>query len=225
MTNKTKTLSYLRVSTPKQDTEKDKAAILLFANEKKLQGPVEFIEEVVTGKKPWKLRKIATIVESLKKGDTLLLPEISRMGRTMFEIMEMLSILKRNAVNVYGVRDDYDINNEIYGAITSFMYSYFAELECKVISTRTKEALAFRKSQGVKLGRPKGTYTSRLDPHKQAIIALLKLHVPRKVIALKYNITENGFNYWFKKNGLKALDTDPKFLSKTVDSGYEKEKK
>jgi DNA invertase Pin-like site-specific DNA recombinase len=90
---KPKTVAYLRVSTIDQDTEKNKHEILKLANDKDF-GKVEFIEEKVSGKKSWKERKIKQIIDDLKEGDRLIVPELSRLGRSMLEIMEMLSIAK-----------------------------------------------------------------------------------------------------------------------------------
>src|SRR5210317_763138 len=88
---KPQTVAYLRVSTIDQDTEKNKAEILKFANDRDF-GQVKFIEEKVSGKKSWKERKIKQIIDDLGDGDRLLVPELSRLGRSMLEIMEMLSI-------------------------------------------------------------------------------------------------------------------------------------
>ena len=90
---KPKTIAYLRVSTIDQDTEKNKNEILKLAKDRDF-GKVEFIEEKVSGKKCWKERKIKQIIDDLKEGDRLIVPELSRLGRSMLEIMEMLSIAK-----------------------------------------------------------------------------------------------------------------------------------
>ena len=88
-----KTIAYLRVSTVEQDLEKNKADILTFANNKDF-GKVKFVEEKVSGTKNWKHRKIKQVIDALNKGDRLIVPEFSRLGKSMLEIMEMLSILK-----------------------------------------------------------------------------------------------------------------------------------
>jgi len=92
---KPKTVAYLRVSTIDQDTEKNKHEILKLANDKDF-GKVVFVEEKVNGKKSWKERKIKHVIDELKEGDRLIVPELSRLGRSMLEIMEMLSIAKDN---------------------------------------------------------------------------------------------------------------------------------
>ncbi len=83
-----KTIGYLRVSTADQDLDKNKADILHLANEKKL-GTVEWVKEKASGKITWRKRKIAQVIDSLKEGDTILVSELSRLGRSMLECMEM----------------------------------------------------------------------------------------------------------------------------------------
>ena len=98
-----KTIGYLRVSTIDQDTEKNKAEILSLANDKRF-GHVKFIEEKVSGKKSWKERKIKSIIDDLGEGDRLIVPELSRLGRSMLEIMEMLSIARDKGIYIYLLR-------------------------------------------------------------------------------------------------------------------------
>ncbi|MGD0663200.1 MAG: recombinase family protein, partial [Syntrophorhabdales bacterium] len=98
-----RTVAYLRVSTDGQDLEKNKADILHLANEKKL-GHVEFVEEKVSGKISWKERKIKSVIDGLEKGDNLIVAELSRLGRSMLDIMEILKIAKDKEINVYAVK-------------------------------------------------------------------------------------------------------------------------
>ena len=98
-----KTIAYLRVSTIDQDTEKNKNEILKFANDKDF-GKVVFIEEKASGKKSWKERKIKKIIDELVEGDRLIVPELSRLGRSMLEIMEMLAIARQRGIYIYAVK-------------------------------------------------------------------------------------------------------------------------
>ncbi len=92
-----KTIGYLRVSTGDQELEKNKSDILHLANHLNL-GRVNFVEEIVSGKVSWKKRKIAEIIEEFKKGDTLIVSELSRLGRSMLECMEILSVAVEKGV-------------------------------------------------------------------------------------------------------------------------------
>ena len=93
---------YIRISTGKQDTENQRFEILKYANENKL-GSVEFLEETISGRKSWKDRKVGTLVQELQKGDILIITELSRLGRSMLEVMELLSILLRKGVELHVV--------------------------------------------------------------------------------------------------------------------------
>src|SRR5687767_1784294 len=101
-----KTIAYLRVSTIDQDIEKNKAAILHLANSK-LLGHVLFVEEKVSGKVSWRKRKIADILDTAQKGDNIIVSELSRLGRSMLECMEILSIATQKGVNPYAVKGDF----------------------------------------------------------------------------------------------------------------------
>jgi DNA invertase Pin-like site-specific DNA recombinase len=90
------------VSTVEQDLQKNRHEILEMANDKGF-GPVKFVEEKVSGIKNWKERKIKAIIDELNDGDRLIVPELSRLGRSMLEIMEMLSIAKDKGLNIYAV--------------------------------------------------------------------------------------------------------------------------
>src|ERR1700709_1022747 len=94
-TNPRKTIGYLRVSTAQQDLDNNKADILRLANHHDL-GKVHFVEEKVSGKVPWRKRKIAQVLESLQAKDTIIVSELSRLGRSMLECMEILSIATNN---------------------------------------------------------------------------------------------------------------------------------
>jgi len=103
-----KTVAYLRVSTIDQDIEKNKADILNLANNKSL-GKVYFIEEKVSGKVSWRKRKIAEVLEELRDGDNILVSELSRLGRSMLECMEILSIATQKGINIYAVKDNWQL--------------------------------------------------------------------------------------------------------------------
>ena len=196
-----KTIGYLRVSTSDQDLDKNKADILHLANGKKL-GAVEWVKEQASGKINWRKRKIAQVIDSLKEGDTILVSELSRLGRSMLECMEILSIALEKKISIYAVKGNWQLDQSIQSKIIAMAFSMAAEIERDLISQRTKEALAARKKQGVKLGRPKGTGKSKLDQYKPEIEALLKNGATQKFIAQRYDATEATVSRWVKKQGL-----------------------
>lgn len=197
-----RTIAYLRVSTTDQDLDKNKADILHLANDKGL-GKVEWIEETVSGRISWKKRKIADALEQLQAGDTLLVSELSRLGRSMLECMEILSIASQQEINIYSVKGNWQLDNSIQSKIIAMAFSMASEIERDLISQRTKEALHAKKKAGVKLGRPRGVGKSKLDPFRPEIEALLANGSTQKFIAQRYETTEANLSRWLKKHGLR----------------------
>lgn len=190
------TYGYIRVSTVDQDTEKNKLDILSFANEKKL-GNVEFIEEHITGKKHFKFRKLGQILDKMQKGDVLIVPEFSRLARSIVQILEVLNITKQKGLTLYALKERFCTDDEgITATVISTVFALIAQIERELISLRTKEALYARKAMGIKLGRPKGKGKSKLDQYKDEILRLAELKVPKTIIAKQYNTSViNLYNY------------------------------
>jgi DNA invertase Pin-like site-specific DNA recombinase len=194
-----RTIAYLRVSTIDQDLEKNKAEILQLANDKKL-GHVEFIEEKVSGKVSWKQRQIATILEQLGKGDTILLSEFSRLGRSMLECMEIISVAVEKQIKIYTVKGSWQLDDTIQSKVMAMVFAMASEIERDLISKRTREALQAKKASGIKLGRPSGPGKSKLDKFKPEIKALLKNGSKQSFLAKRYGVTAATFSNWVKKN-------------------------
>lgn len=197
-----KTTAYLRISTIDQDIEKNKSDILKLANEKHL-GHVEFVEEQISGKVSWKKRKIFPIIQDAQKDDVLIVSELSRLGRSMLEIMEILSIATEKQIKIYTVKGDWHLDGSIQSKVMAMVFSMASEIERDLISSRTKEALRFKKESGIQLGRPKGPGKSKLDKFKPEIEALFANGSTQKFIASRYGTTEANLYNWMKKNGLK----------------------
>src|ERR671915_752483 len=199
-----KTIAYLRVSTIDQDIEKNKAAILALANHKVL-GHVQFVEEKVSGKISWKKRKIAAILDTAQRGDNIIVSELSRLGRSMLECMDILSIATQKGINIYAVKGDWQLTNSIQSKIIAMAFSMASEIERDLISKRTREALLVKKQNGMKLGRPKGVGKSKLDPYRVEIEALLKNGSTQKFIAKRYGTTEANLHHFLKQRGLAKI--------------------
>ncbi len=195
--SKPRTVAYLRVSTDGQDLEKNKSAILEVANTKDL-GKVHFVEEKVSGRTSWKDRKIKPILDELKKGDNLIVSELSRLGRSMLDIMEILKIAKDKEINVYAVKGNWALNGSIESKIIGMVFAMAAEIERDLLSSRTKEALKAKKAAGVKLGRPKGPGKSKLDQYRPEIEALLKNGSSQAFIAQRYGTTPANLCNWIR---------------------------
>ena len=197
-TPKPMTIGYLRVSTADQDIEKNKTAILRLANEKDL-GRVHFVEETVFSRVSWKKRKIAEILDSCQRGDNILVSELSRLGRSMLECMELLAIAVERGINIYAIKGNWQLDQSIQSKIIAMAFSMAAEIERDLISQRTKEALRAKKAKGMKLGRPKGPGKSKLDIYRPEIEALLANGSTQKFIANRYKTTEANLHNWMKK--------------------------
>ncbi len=201
---KPKTIAYLRVSTDEQDLEKNKFDILQLANEKGL-GKVAWVEETVSGRVSWKKRQIAQVIDQLERGDHLIVSELSRLGRSMLECMEILSIASQKEINLYAVKGNWQLDNSIQSKIVAMAFSMAAEIERDLISQRTREALAAKKKAGIKLGRPRGTGKSKLDQYRPEIEALLANGSTQKFIAQRYSTTEANLSRWMKKHGFRRV--------------------
>ncbi|RUM41184.1 MAG: resolvase [Desulfurobacterium sp.] len=160
--------AYIRVSTDSQETENQRYEVLKYANEKKL-GNVEIVEETISGKKSWKKRQLGNLVDELQEGDILIITELSRLGRSMLEIMELLSILLRKGVELHVVKNRQILKDDLQSKVFAMAFSIAAEIERELISQRTREALQRRKAEGKPLGRPKGSYSSKLDKYREQI--------------------------------------------------------
>jgi DNA invertase Pin-like site-specific DNA recombinase len=194
-----KTIAYLRVSTQDQDVEKNKSELLMLAHRNSL-GKVEFVEEVVSGKVSWHKRKIAQVLGSMDKGNNLIISELSRLGRSMLEVMEILSIAVQRGINIYAIKGNWQLNNSIQSKIVAMAYALASEIERDLISQRTKEALRYRKECGIKLGRPIGSGTSKLDQYKIEIEALIANGATKRFIAERYDTSESNLYRWMIDN-------------------------
>ncbi len=177
--------AYLRVSRDGQETNHQRLAILEFAQKEKLHID-DFIAVEVSSRRSRKERCLDFLSDSLKEGDSLIVSELSRLGRSLGEVVSLVDDLHRRKINFIAIKekihleDTYDMQSKV--AITFF--SLFAELERDLNSLRTKEALAALKREGKRLGRPKGIVgKSRLDGKELEISKLVGLKVSKTSIA------------------------------------------
>ena len=204
--NKPKIVGYSRVSTVEQDPAKNEAAILKFANDKGFPGKVQMVEETVSGTKSWKKRTLALMVEDLREDDILIVPELSRLGRSLQDVLEVLRILSEKGVKVYSVKEAFQLNGQdIQSKVMRTMLGLFAEIEHDLIVARTKEGLEAARKSGKILGRPKGPGKSKLDAHREEIIQKIKAGVTKNHIALSYDATPATLHNWLKRHKLSKI--------------------
>ena len=196
------TYGYLRVSTLEQNTEKNKLEILQFANNKKL-GNVEFVEEQISGRANYKNRQLGSLLDKMQSGDILIVPELSRIARSITQIFEVIEITKTKGIILYSLKENFCSNDKsITSTVATTIFALVAQIERDLISLRTKEALQAKKLSGVKLGRPKGKSKSKLDIHKDDILKLVELHVPKTIIAKQYNTSTVNLYKFLRQNSL-----------------------
>lgn len=147
---------YIRVSTDKKTTENQRFEIEKFSGVKEM--PIgEWIEETISATKKLDDRKFGGLLKRMKTGDILIVTELSRLGRNLMQIMSILNRCMENQIQVFTIKENYELGNNINSKVLAFAFGLSAEIERNLISQRTKEALARKKAEGVILGRPKGS--------------------------------------------------------------------
>ena len=176
--------AYVRVSTDKQSIENQQFEILKFADQKTIHIH-QWIEETISGTKSFQDRSLGQLVSTLTSSDTLIVTELSRLGRSVMEVMSILNVLMNKKVKVVSIKEGYELGDTIDSKILAFAFSLSADIERKMISSRTKEALARKKQEGRTLGRPKGSLSkeTKLTGKDQDIKALLQKRIPLSSIA------------------------------------------
>lgn len=184
-----KTIGYIRVSTDQQDLQNQQHSILNYAN-KNAPGKVEFIEVKMSSRKKDEDRKIDELFETLQAGDHLIVSELSRIGRSVVNVVTIVNQLIALGVNLHILKEQLFIKPNVQNPFTDFqinIFSAFAQLERDLISKRTKEALQARKAKGIKLGKPVGTIQGSIyDKDKEKIKELHSLGVTLTNISKKH---------------------------------------
>ena len=146
---------YIRVSSDKQTVENQRFEINKFCKNERLNVD-DWIEETISGTKNFSKRQLGHLLKKVHKGDVIICSELSRLGRNLFMIMEILNICMTKECRVWTIKDGYRLGDDIQSKVLAFAFGLSAEIERNLISQRTKEALARKKAEGVVLGRPKG---------------------------------------------------------------------
>ena len=180
------TYGYIRVSTDHQTVENQRFEIKNFCkrNNLKVDG---WIEETISGTKNYSKRRLGALLKKVTKGDMIICSELSRLGRSLFMIMDILNICMTKECQVWTIKDNYRLGDDISSKVLAFAFGLSAEIERNLISQRTREALARKKAEGVVLGRPRGRKTAlekhKLYPKRELISQLLQEGVSKRQIA------------------------------------------
>lgn len=192
---------YIRVSSDKQTVENQRFEINNFCKREHLiiDG---WIEETISGTKAYNKRQLGTLLRKIKKDDLIICAELSRLGRNLFMIMEILNICMSKECRVWTIKDNYRLGEDIQSKVLAFAFGLSAEIERNLISQRTKEALARKKADGVVLGRPKGRKNApdkyKLSRKKHLVESLLQEGVSKRKIAALCKVDRNTLARYIK---------------------------
>lgn len=212
---------YIRVSTDLQTVENQKFEIDNYAKKKNIKID-NYIEEIASGAKNYSKRRLGYLLRRLKSGDTLLASELSRLGRNLFMIMEILNYCVKKGAKVVTIKDNFSLRDDIESKVLAFAFGLSAEIERKLISQRTKEALSRIRLEGKRLGRPIGTTreNKKLYPNKVEIFKALKSGTTQRKLAKKYKTHINTIYIFVKK-----YKDEMKFDKSKIKKTYRKRRK
>ncbi len=192
---------YIRVSSDKQTVENQRFEINNFCERENLNID-GWIEETISGMKSYDKRQLGALLKKVQKDDLIICAELSRLGRNLFMIMEILNICMTKECRVWTIKDNYRLGDDIQSKVLAFAFGLSAEIERNLISQRTKEALARKKAEGVVLGRPKGRKSApdkyKLSGKETLIRELLAIGVSKRKIAKICKVDRNTLTRFIK---------------------------
>jgi DNA invertase Pin-like site-specific DNA recombinase len=198
-----KTIAYLRVSTNEQDLDSQRLAILNYAHKTGIQID-RFIQSQASSRKTPKERQLDLVLEALEPGDTLIISELSRLGRSLGQIIRFVDELIAREAHFLALKENIALlgKKDIQTKVMITMFGLFAEIERDLISERTKEGMEKAKSKGRKAGRPKGKGKSRLDGREDEIAKLLEKGVSKSSMARMMEISRTALNSFIESRKL-----------------------
>ncbi len=195
---------YIRVSSDKQTVENQRFEIIKFCKKQNIVIN-DWIEETISGTKNYTKRQLGRLLRKIHKDDIIISSELSRLGRNLFMIMEILNICMIKKCKVWTIKDNYRLGEDIQSKVLAFAFGLSAEIERNLISQRTKEALARKKAEGVSLGHPRG-FRCRLNPKCMSkhdyIVKELAKGTEKTVIAKRLKISKTTFYRYLVYTGL-----------------------
>lgn len=191
---------YIRVSSDKQTVENQRFEINNFCQQENLHID-GWIEETISGTKNYDKRELGRLLKKIQKDDLIICAELSRLGRNLFMIMEILSLCMKKECRVWTIKDNYRLGDDIQSKVLAFAFGLSAEIERNLISQRTKEALARKKAEGVVLGRPKGRLsrkcTYKLNKKEELVRGLIAQGISFKKIGVMLHVNKDTVRKYY----------------------------
>lgn len=198
---------YLRVSSDEQDVNSQKQGVETFAKEKGWTIDKYITDEGVSGGKDPDKRNLGPLLKLVQKGDVIICSEISRLGRDLYMVMDILHFCMDRGCIIYTVKDRFTLGDDIQSKVLAFAFGLSAEIERQMIRQRTKEGLRLRVKQGILLGRPPLSQCSEpvadLSDKKEQVIEQFKWGVPERRLAANFGVDRNTIARWLHRWGVK----------------------
>lgn len=184
---------YLRVSSDEQDVNSQKQGVEQFAKDKNWNIDKYITDEGVSGGKDPDKRNLGPLLQLLNKDDVIICSEISRLGRDLYMVMDILHYCMEKGCIIYTVKDKFVLGDDIQSKVLAFAFGLSAEIERQMIRQRTKEGLRLRMKLGILVGRPIGRLSDsvKLDPVKEQVIEQYNWGVPLRRLAKNFNVDRN----------------------------------
>ena len=196
---------YIRVSSDKQTVDNQRFEISNFCQYQNLSID-DWIEETISGTKNYTKRQLGRLLKKVGKDDIIICSELSRLGRNLFMIMEILNICMAKECRVWTIKDNYRLGDDIQSKVLAFAFGLSAEIERNLISQRTKEALARKKVEGIVLGRRKGSKNKKhkLDNKEMLIKKSLERGISKTDLAHKLKVSRNTLYLFLQRTNLSV---------------------
>lgn len=186
---------YLRVSTDDQDVHSQKQGVEKFAESHGWKIEEYITDEGVSGGKDPDKRNLGPLLKKLRKDDIVIAAEISRLGRDLYMVMDILHFCMKTGCKIYTVKDNFALDDNIQSKVLAFAFGLAAEIERQMIRQRTREGLMLRKRLGVLCGRSplvqKDDGKFKCEPYKEDILKALEWGASMRNIAKKIGVDRN----------------------------------
>lgn len=184
---------YLRVSSDEQDVNSQRQGVEQFATDHGWSIDNYITDEGVSGGKDPDKRNLGPLLKQIKKGDVIICSEISRLGRDLYMVMDILHFCMEQGCIICTVKDKFVLGDDIQSKVLAFAFGLSAEIERQMIRQRTKEGLRLRMKLGILVGRPIGRLSDsvKLDPVKEQVIEQYNWGVPLRRLAKNFNVDRN----------------------------------